>query len=209
MVRGPGGGGGGDPGVAPVVEALLGAGLLVAAGLSFVLFEALRSAFRAAGRLEPVLQGAVFVAQVLAAAAGVWLLGRGVSRRTGLGLPAGRGERLGLAGGLLAAAVLSSGLLRWAGDLPDTLEFVLLVVAPSVLVWAAAVVALWRPGRDLRRVALAAAGGYAGAGLVTLATGIPGYVGPGAPFLLPFWPAYWLWLHECTFGVGLWACPSG
>lgn len=206
---GDGGGGGDDPGVDPLVEALLGAGLLAAASASFVLFEALDPLLEEAGRLEPLLEGAFFVAQVGGAGAGLWLLGRGISRGADLEPPSGRRERLVAASAILLAAVASSGVARWGDPLPEALLFGLFVVIPSVLVWAAIVVAFWSPGRDLARVALAAAGGYAAVGLATLATGIPGYVGPGAPFLLPFWPAYWLWLHECAFGVGLWACPPG
>lgn len=84
----------------------------------------------------------------------------------------------------------------------------LVIVMPALVL--AGFVLIFEPARlGLARSGAWALGTYVAIGLLLTATGIPGYVDPGAWYVLPSWPGYVIWLHECTLGVGLWPCPPG
>lgn len=101
------------------------------------------------------------------------------------------------------ADVLPSTLLRSAAYLTGGV-----VVMPSLVL--VGIVFLLQPARQgLARAAGWGVAVYVSIGLLLVATGIPGYVEPGAWYLAPFWPYFVIWLHECTLGVGLWPCPPG
>lgn len=114
----------------------------------------------------------------------------------------------------LLAAVLAFALVRWldealATGVPEAFGLVLSVGLVCALALAGLVL-LARPARrGLRRATLLGVGAYLALGVLLLATGIPGYVSPGAWYVVPTWPMLVIWLHACTLGVGLWPCPAG
>lgn len=92
--------------------------------------------------------------------------------------------------------------------------FLVLGVVP-LSIWAALVLFILPARVGALRATAVGPVIYLGIGLVTaFVTGIPGYFPPGAsgewvPWLVLAWPTYWLWLHECALGFGLWSCPPG
>lgn len=118
--------------------------------------------------------------------------------------------------GLLAlgVAVLSFAIVRWldevlASGVPEAFGLGVSVGLVCVLALLGLVL-LARPARrGLRSAGRLGLGAYLAVGLLLLTTGIPGYVSPGAWYLVPAWPMLVIWLHACTLGTGLWPCPPG
>lgn len=125
--------------------------------------------------------------------------------------------RRNLQAGLLLAAVSVLGFAAFVavedglasssavGLLWGSMVFVLLPLLVLASLGFLALPARW----GARRAGAGALAVYLGVGMLASFAGIPGYIDPGAWYLLPSWPSYVLWLHECALGVGLWPCPPG